>query len=99
MPNFPHDCDSCVHLGPYNRGEQVYELYYCGRCDDGSVLARYGTEGWEYQSMPLEILLYAGHGHDSPLVEAARRQIQRWRNLEREAAVPSWSPARLWRKR
>lgn len=79
-PHYTHDCDSCEYLGQYDHNDRVFDLYYCPRCDEGSVLARYSNEGSNYLSIMLGVLLYAGYPHDAPLVEAARRQIARWKN-------------------
>ena len=57
-----HDCDGCEYLGtidgpdPYSCGElRVWDLYHCAKCDEGTVIARYGSEGSQYCSMPLDI--------------------------------------------
>ena len=63
-PRFTHDCDGCRFLGQFER----FDLYFCQKCDGGSVIARYGDEGDEYASAP--------HFIDSPiepLREAWRR--------------------------
>lgn len=90
---FMHDCDVCQFLGEYEWCGDRYDLYYCPRCDEGSVIARYGSEGSEYKSVPVAVLLYAGYRSEHPLLEAMRRQIKRWQH-----PVPSWSPANLWRR-
>jgi hypothetical protein len=77
-PAYQHDCDVCQFLGSYKHDEKWYDLYYCERCDDGTVLARYGDDGPDYLSLMLHVLLYVGLKSDDPLVEAARRQIRRW---------------------
>jgi hypothetical protein len=41
-----HDCDGCLYLGQ----DEKHDFYYCARCDDGSVIARYGDQPWEYAS-------------------------------------------------
>lgn len=42
-PQHAHDCDGCTYLGRYKESD----LYVCG-CD--TVIARWGSEGYKYQS-------------------------------------------------
>lgn len=51
-----HDCDDCIGLGKFSLGNRRFDLYFCPRCDGGSVLARYGDRGSDYASSPLDIL-------------------------------------------
>lgn len=81
-PRFEHDCDKCVHLGPF----QMYDLYLCPKQALGpSVIARYGSEGPDYTSSPVKLvptgfLGVSGATHElRPLVEAVR--IARHRGL------------------
>lgn len=48
-PKFEHDCEDCAFLGHF----YDHDVYRCGR----SILARYGNEGGEYQSMPKSALI------------------------------------------
>ena len=87
---FKHDCDSCQPLGEYGypRHESpntLFDLYYCPRCDEGSFIARYGNEGSEYESAPLNIVLIYDNP-TNPLVEALKRQIKKWQHRD-EALV------------
>ena len=53
MPQWTHDCDSCQFLG--SRDE--YDIWFCaGSLLGGSVIARYGSDGPDYLSMPVNIL-------------------------------------------
>lgn len=79
-PRYTHDCDSCVFLGRYHNGGKTFDLYYCRRCDGGSLLARYGSKDSSYMSAPFSVLLYAGYEWNNPLVVAACRQIEKWTN-------------------
>ena len=79
-PRYVHDCDQCIFLGGYEKAAIHYDLYYCEKCDSGSVIARCGNEGYNYISMPIFALIYAGLLHDNPCVEALYRQIKRWQN-------------------
>lgn len=88
IPRFTHDCDSCVFLGRYTNpyyalSKQHTDLYYCVRCDGGSMIARYGSEGSEYMSAPIAVLLYAGYPSAHPLLEALRRQITIWQGKDK----------------
>lgn len=52
MPRYTHDCDSCKFLGEHRE----YDLYYCARCDEGTVIARYSSDGPGYASIPVALL-------------------------------------------
>lgn len=52
--NFVHDCDGCVYLG--RSEDDRHDLYHCPRCDGGSLVARYGSDGPAYASAPIEIV-------------------------------------------
>lgn len=83
VPKYQHDCTSCVFLGGYVKpGSGTHcDLYYCSKCDEGTVIARVGSDGPDYASVPINVLLYAGYHSDHPLIEAARRQIKRWQGI------------------
>jgi hypothetical protein len=57
-PQYAHNCDSCEFLGQY----AGHDLYYCGKADSGSVIARYSSEGSEYISYPVFIIRQAAEG-------------------------------------
>jgi hypothetical protein len=46
VPKFKHDCGECVFLGIHND----HDLYYCFQSSTPTVIARYGSEGWDYKS-------------------------------------------------
>jgi hypothetical protein len=50
---FEHDCSTCQFLG--QAGE--FDMYWCPKCDEGSLIARYGSAGPEYASTPLFCLM------------------------------------------
>lgn len=53
MPKFQHDCDTCTFLGTFFD----HDVYHCGNnMGNGSIIARYGSDGPEYASMPLDAL-------------------------------------------
>lgn len=50
---FEHDCDECVYVFT-THGDQSYDWYVCPQPGkySTSVIARYGSEGSHYWSMP-----------------------------------------------
>jgi hypothetical protein len=52
-PVYQHDCDKCKFLGTIKTKDNGYgeqhDVYWCSGTL-GSLLARYGNEGWEYAS-------------------------------------------------
>lgn len=81
-PKYQHTCTACVYLGSYTRslthvGDKptAHDLYYCPQTElSGSVIARYGSEGSEYQSTAIELL--AGRACGPELAEGMRRAIK-----------------------
>ena len=58
LRRYKHDCNGRQFLGQHKE----YDLYYCARAESdmgGSVLARYSSEGSDYSSQPLSLLLLA----------------------------------------
>ena len=56
-----HDCDACIFLGNLSVicGDisKRYDIYLCASAMGGpDVVARYGSDGPEYRSVPLEVL-------------------------------------------
>ena len=51
QPSFTHDCESCTFLGRYDG----HDLYVCP-ADDPALIARFGSEGAEYRSLPASML-------------------------------------------
>lgn len=51
-PRFTHDCEGCEFKGQ----QGIYDIWYCARCDRGTWIARYGSEGSEYASYPTFVL-------------------------------------------
>jgi hypothetical protein len=49
---YTHDCDSCNFVGQFEK----YDVYHCPRCDEGSLILRYGSDGPEYASAPVKLL-------------------------------------------
>jgi len=47
---FEHDCDRCQWIG--HRNEQ--DWWFCPSCDGGTMLKRYGDDGPDYGSMPVD---------------------------------------------
>ena len=46
-PIYKHNCDVCVFLGSYQLVHD-YDLYLCEACK--TVIARWGSEGYQYDS-------------------------------------------------
>jgi hypothetical protein len=55
-PVFEHDCKDCIYTGSgmvsvLGDDPRRSDFYYCQKGAFKSVIARYGSEGWEYTSM------------------------------------------------
>jgi hypothetical protein len=57
-PTFIHDCDSCKYMGSFtDRLGETHDFYYCpDSVLGGSYIARFGSEGSEYASMPGDVI-------------------------------------------
>jgi len=71
-PLHTHDCVHCVFLGAYDHNGHAHDLYYCGTHEDGTVIARYGSDGPEYASG----IVFAERGVE-PYAEALKRAVER----------------------
>ena len=76
-PVYEHDCEACVFLGRFhlrrsNEAAVVYDLYYCGTHEDGTVIGRYSDDGPDYCSG----MAFAEQGIE-PYAEARKRAIAR----------------------
>ncbi len=69
-PKFIHDCDSCEFLGHmvhnFNSVDGGYDVWFCARCDGGSLICRYGDDGPDYASSMVSIIISA---LDSPAMK------------------------------
>ena len=76
-PRFQHDCDDCKFLGTivskYQPNAPYADLY---ACRDNSLIARYGSDGPDYSSMPMELVQQHQRSINSDLVEALARHLQ-----------------------
>lgn len=74
MPTYEHDCDDCRFLGAHKVDGQTLDLYVC---EDGfmgnSLIARFGSEGPEYSSLPVDLIGRAKLPKTHALVECLRR--------------------------
>lgn len=52
-PRYEHDCKSCIHLDSREFEGAFCDMYFCPRCDDGTLIARFSSEGSDYTSYPL----------------------------------------------
>ena len=68
-----HDCEQCEYLG----SDDKYDYYTCGSDELGyrTFIARYGDDGHEYESCPIDLCQggYEEYPKDSPVAEAYRR--------------------------
>jgi len=58
VPQHTHDCTACVFLGRMAQGVSSYDLYFCPAGQSsmgGTLLARFGSDGPQYHSMPIDI--------------------------------------------
>jgi hypothetical protein len=67
-PHFIHDCEECVFLGAINPDAVItddfgnvtqlekWDFYYCDKSGYRTYICRYGNEGHEYNSYPLNML-------------------------------------------
>jgi hypothetical protein len=76
MPRFVHDCTRCLFLGRSEQNGIPLDIYFCPRCDDGSVIARWSSDGPDYSSGPAGHYLSRGP-QDSILFDAAREVLDR----------------------
>jgi hypothetical protein len=53
IPRYAHDCEICEFKGQFG----AFDVYYCSRCDDGTWIARASSEGSDYASYPIFVLL------------------------------------------
>lgn len=57
MKRHIHDCEACKFLGNYKE----YDLYHCAnQILGGDVIARYGSNGVEYTSESVNVLIRQG---------------------------------------
>ncbi len=74
MPVYEHDCRSCEFLETFEVPDcEIFDLYFCARCDEGTIVMRYDNEGRDYASYP------------SYVWKQLRESIQR-RSVPRDAA-------------
>jgi hypothetical protein len=63
-PQYTHDCDACKFLGFVTTGfvttDEKYDVYFCKKSaftfGDGTLICRFGNEGFKYSSFPLSII-------------------------------------------
>lgn len=54
MAQYTHDCTICRFLGTVqDAGNHPVDLYRCAGVHQDSVIARYGSDGPDYSSMPV----------------------------------------------
>lgn len=62
-PQYVHDCSACHYLGRIlsPEGTEEWDVYFCGKSEDGSVILRHGNDGPQYASMPSDLILSPAH--------------------------------------
>ena len=86
-PTHTHDCKACNYLGtivgqtPDVAGKPV-DLYHCknsiGSGEDGSVIARFSSDGPDYSSVPLDLIKGRAPGFHRPELHAAAALAVGW---------------------
>jgi hypothetical protein len=74
-PTFTHDCDVCRFLG----SEHGHDLYFCpspGGVEFGSVVARFGSEGRDYASMPVGVVRSCKVQVEGSPLQVLRRAVE-----------------------
>lgn len=62
MPLYEHDCENCVFLGQTIGGGRISDLYFCPTEPfEGSVIARFSSEGSDYESCPWHLARPEGY--------------------------------------
>jgi len=57
-PKFKHDCDKCIFI----QNTPNHDLYLCAQGGHlVTMVARWGEEGPDYDSVPFETVLSGGH--------------------------------------
>jgi hypothetical protein len=93
-PRFTHDCSACRFI----RQDGEYDVYWCrSGFQGGSVIARMGSDGPNYSSIPVSTVLYSEC--DSATAKVHRRTVAylaRFGMIEvhiNDKAVADWDEA------
>jgi hypothetical protein len=58
IPHHTHDCSECYHVGTLvNRPNTGAVDVYLHAGSNSTLIARTGSEGWDYLSMPLALMI------------------------------------------
>ena len=60
-PLYAHDCLACRFIGQTIGGQKIHDLYIHSGPSEDTVVARYGNEGPEYISRPIQDVRPQGH--------------------------------------
>lgn len=77
-----HDCDRCEYLGTGSiTGQGLVDVYWCPEtiAGQGSAVLRYGSDGPEYWSMPLEVLDQVTKA--DPLIASSDSWVGLWASM------------------
>jgi hypothetical protein len=78
QPKYKHDCRECRFL----RTENGADWYYCPKCDGGTIIGRFGDEGYAYWSSPIDIILrWTKEGYDgTEFAKVAQKLVEEMAN-------------------
>ena len=63
-PEHEHDCNSCIFLGNYySSPKKICDMYYCKGSDGGTIIIRNSSDGPDYWSMPVCMLINPIYKH------------------------------------
>lgn len=79
-PHYEHDCDQCYFLmSIISQDKGKFDIYYCHKCDGGTLLARFGNEPEAYSSWPIAIYLqWIEKDQGSSAYRATREALARY---------------------
>ena len=61
MAEFTHDCDRCRFLGTAILMGRTFDYYFCKDIAEGTIIARYGSDGPEYSSSLIHLVKRDAH--------------------------------------
>lgn len=84
-PRHSHDCDTCRYRGsfvhvPTDRPAKVYDLYVHGEDGETSIIARFGSDGPEYDSFPSTVAALISEMSSPGAWGHAVQQVKSWRS-------------------
>jgi hypothetical protein len=84
MPTYTHDCPNCKFLGQFSWQDEKgdihnRDIYLCRTKRNVTIISRYGNEGSEYYSTPVDIqsVSLIDPGFNAGVVTALKRGLVR----------------------